>query len=104
MALQDKYINPFTDFGFKKLFGSEPNKDLNYDQESLKYYRDLKNVIDTSFEEGKEEGKVEGRAEGREEGKVESKMEIARQMKLEGEALEKIIRYTGLSEAEIEKL
>ncbi len=26
--LQEKYINPFTDFGFKKLFGEEPNKDL----------------------------------------------------------------------------
>ena len=25
---QEKYINPFTDFGFKKLFGEEPNKDL----------------------------------------------------------------------------
>ena len=24
----DRYINPFTDFGFKKLFGSEMNKDL----------------------------------------------------------------------------
>ncbi|MDX2306434.1 MAG: PD-(D/E)XK nuclease family transposase, partial [Microscillaceae bacterium] len=24
----DKYINLFTDFGFKKLFGEEPNKDL----------------------------------------------------------------------------
>ena len=24
----DKYINPFTDFGFKKLFGTEVNKDL----------------------------------------------------------------------------
>ena len=23
MALQDKYINPFTDFGFKKLFEAE---------------------------------------------------------------------------------
>ena len=27
----DKYINPLTDFGFKKLFGSEPNKDLLID-------------------------------------------------------------------------
>ncbi len=26
--MEDKYINPFTDFGFKKLFGEEPNKDL----------------------------------------------------------------------------
>lgn len=24
----EKYINPFTDYGFKKLFGEEPNKDL----------------------------------------------------------------------------
>jgi predicted transposase/invertase (TIGR01784 family) len=28
MLLTEKYVNPFTDFGFKKLFGSEPNKDL----------------------------------------------------------------------------
>ena len=27
----DKYINPFTDFGFKKLFGTEMNKDLLID-------------------------------------------------------------------------
>ena len=27
-ALEDKYINPLTDFGFKKLFGTEPNKIL----------------------------------------------------------------------------
>ena len=27
----EKYINPFTDYGFKKLFGEEPNKDLLLD-------------------------------------------------------------------------
>lgn len=26
--MQDVYRNPLTDFGFKKLFGEEPNKDL----------------------------------------------------------------------------
>jgi len=26
--MQDKYLNPFTDFGFKKLFGEEPHKEL----------------------------------------------------------------------------
>lgn len=31
MAIREKYINPFTDFGFKKLFGSEYNKDLLID-------------------------------------------------------------------------
>ena len=25
---KDKYVNPYTDFGFKKLFGTEINKDL----------------------------------------------------------------------------
>jgi predicted transposase/invertase (TIGR01784 family) len=30
-TLQEKYINPFTDFGFKKLFGEEVNKDLLID-------------------------------------------------------------------------
>jgi predicted transposase/invertase (TIGR01784 family) len=29
--MNERYINPFTDFGFKKLFGSEPNKDLLLD-------------------------------------------------------------------------
>lgn len=28
---KEKYVNPFTDFGFKKLFGEEPNKDLLID-------------------------------------------------------------------------
>jgi predicted transposase/invertase (TIGR01784 family) len=27
----EKYINPFTDYGFKRLFGEEPNKDLLID-------------------------------------------------------------------------
>lgn len=31
MTLREKYINPFTDFGFKKLFGTELNKDLLID-------------------------------------------------------------------------
>ena len=31
MTLKDKYINPLTDFGFKKLFGEEPNKALLID-------------------------------------------------------------------------
>ena len=29
--LKEKYINPLTDFGFKKLFGTEPNKILLID-------------------------------------------------------------------------
>ena len=92
-ALQDRV--------FQKLFEAAeiakftPDEKAKY-EESLKYYRDLKNVVDTSFEEGKAEGKAEGKLEGKEE--------IARQMKLEGEPTEKISRFTGLSEGAIEKL
>lgn len=90
---------------FQKLFDTAEiakftRIEMNTYQESLKHYRDLKNVIDTSFGDGKAEGLEKGRAEG----KVEVKVEIARQMKSDGEPIEKIIRYTGLSEAEIEKL
>ena len=31
MLLKERYINPLTDFGFKKLFGTEPNKELLID-------------------------------------------------------------------------
>ena len=29
--MRERYINSFTDFGFKRLFGEEPNKDLLLD-------------------------------------------------------------------------
>jgi predicted transposase/invertase (TIGR01784 family) len=86
---------------FQKLFEAAeiakftPDEKIKY-EESLKYYRDLKNVVDSSFEEGKAEGIAEGIAEGR--------TEIARQMKSEGEPIEKIVRFTGLNKEEIEKL
>ena len=78
---------------FQKLFEAAeiakftPDEKVKY-EESLKYYRDLKNVVDTSFDEGKAERSVE----------------IARQMKSEGEPIEKIVRFTGLTAEEIEKL
>jgi hypothetical protein len=30
-----RYINPYTDFGFKKLFGEEGNKDLLFMKKTL---------------------------------------------------------------------
>ena len=44
-----RYINPFTDFGFKKLFGEEPNKDLLLDflNELLKEQEG--NILDLTY-------------------------------------------------------
>lgn len=50
-------------------------------EDSLKYYRDLKNSLDTAKEEGFEEGK----------------RGVAKEMLLAGEPIEKIIKYTGLT-------
>jgi predicted transposase/invertase (TIGR01784 family) len=47
--MTDKFINPFTDFGFKKLFGEDVNKDLLIDfinellQEDIQTLTYLKN-------------------------------------------------------------
>ena len=65
-------------------------------EESLKSYRDLKNVIDTSFGEGKVEGRVEGRVEGIKE--------IASNMLKEGLDIEFISKITGLSNDEIQQI
>jgi len=83
----------FTDEIFKKAFekaelATFDQEDLDSYENSLKIYRDLKGVIDNAFDEGKLEGKTE----------------MAKLMKQDGEALEKIERYTGLSKNEIEKL
>ena len=61
-------------------------------QDSLKYYRDWKNVIDTTAKENK--------AEGREEMSIE----IAKNLKDAGVDIDIIIESTGLSREEIENL
>ncbi len=66
--------------------------ELDSYENSLKIYRDLKGVIDTAYDEGKMEGKIEG------------KMEVAKTLKENGVSTEIIIKATGLSETEIDKL
>lgn len=84
-ALQDRV--------FQKLFETAeiakftPDEKNKY-EESLKYYRDLKNVVDTSFDEGK----------------AERNIEIARQMKEKGMDVNLISEITGLAVDMIEKM
>ena len=85
---KERYINPYTDFGFKKLFGTEMNKfspeERQDYEESVKIYRDLKNSLDTA--------------------EWKTKVKIAREMKADGFPTATISKYTKLPIDEIEKL
>ncbi|MBN1970413.1 MAG: hypothetical protein JXR48_10090 [Candidatus Delongbacteria bacterium] len=108
VSTKEKYINPFTDFGFKKLFGEEANKEVaaltseeqDEYEESLKVYRDLKNVIDTAKVEGFAEGKLKGRLEGEKMAKIE----MAKNCLLRNLDFNTISALTGLSIDEIKEL
>jgi predicted transposase/invertase (TIGR01784 family) len=64
--------------------------------------------IEKGRAEGRAEGKTEGRAEGRTEGITEGEKSkafaVAKNMIAEGEPVEKIIKYAGLTRAEVETL
>lgn len=92
-----KFINPFSDWGFKLIFGQEKcclseiaditalsKEDRDKYDESIKIMRD--NIAAYK-------GAV-----------LEGKIEIAKNMLLDNEPIDKISRYTGLSKDEISKL
>ncbi|OHB63873.1 MAG: hypothetical protein A2Y76_14850 [Planctomycetes bacterium RBG_13_60_9] len=78
--------------------------ELDAYEESIKVYRDLKNVIDTGWEEGREKGLKQGLEQGREEGSLDRAKEMARRMKVAGEPVSKIVAYTGLTAEQIHEL
>jgi len=47
--LKDKYISPFTDFGFKKLFGSEMNKDILMDFLNTLLNKENEKIVDLTY-------------------------------------------------------
>ena len=71
-------------------------QELKEYEDSLKAYRDIKNSLDTAMEQGFEKGRAEGITSQR--------LDTARSMLADGLPLEKIMRYTGLSQEEIGKL
>jgi predicted transposase/invertase (TIGR01784 family) len=73
-------------------------------EESLKVYRDLKNVVDTAFDEGIAEGIVKGKAEGIAEGIQQKALEDAKRFKDAGVDIETIARCTGLPVTLVEGL
>jgi len=80
-----------------------PDQVLSY-EDSLKYYRDLKNSLDTAFEEGWEEGREEGRQEGRQEGKKEGISEIILRMHTKGRSIEEIAELTDVPVEKVKEI
>lgn len=97
----ERYINPYTDFGFKKLFDqaeiarySEAER-WEY-EESKKVFWDNYSVMKTAIKKSL----AQGLAQGREEANIEN----ARKMKAKGFAVADIADITGLSVENIERL
>ncbi len=57
--IREKYINPFTDFGFKKLFGEEPNKDLLLDFLNELLRKHEGRIVELSYSKNEHLGKGE---------------------------------------------
>ena len=106
--LTERHINFHTDFAFKKLFGTEVNKDLlisflnsmfngqerQKHENTLKAYRDWFSVMETAEKKGEAKGRAEGRVEGI--------YAVAQKMKALNLPMDTIIQSTGLSAEEIE--
>ena len=110
---------------FEKLFKSASYSALNKAdrdkyEESLKYYNDLKNSLDTAFDDGREEArlemlplieamdkKIEEERKQKEEErkqKEEATQKLVRKMLKYGESVEEIMKETGLGRDEIERI
>ena len=80
---------------------------LDY-EESLKVYRDMKNVLDTAelkgLKKGIEQGMEKGLKRGIEQGASDERKKNAKAMKTLGVPLETIGKITGMAIGDIEKL
>lgn len=117
---EDRYINPQTDFGFKRLFEQAEisrfnPQELKQYEDSVNAYRDIVNAINTAIKDGFAEGKAkaegwaegwakgwakgwaEGWAEGIAKGIEQRNIEIAKNMLRKGLSSEDISEMTGLS-------
>lgn len=113
---EDRYINPQTDFGFKRLFEQAEisrfnPQELKQYEDSVNAYRDIVNAINTAIKDGFAEGKAkaegwaegwakgwaEGWAEGIAKGIEQRNIEIAKNMLRKGLSAEDISEMTGLS-------
>ena len=104
-----RYIDPLTDWGFKRLF--EAARIAAFTREELDEYtndmmteNDRRNAIDYARKQGRAEGRAEGVIAGRAEGEMVGKLSVARRMLAAGLDPKMISEMTGLTEPEIRGL
>ena len=113
----DKVPDRLREQVFEKFFETAEIANFTQDEiikyeDSLKYYRDLKNSLDTARDEGHEEGLEEGlekgigigREEGIDIGREKERRETARKMLADRMDTSTIVRITGLSREIIDGL
>lgn len=94
---------------FEKLFRQaeiamfSPEEYTDY-EESLHNLWDITNAMNDAEMKGFGKGEQKGREEGREEGRHETLLALARQMKADNMPLDMIIKYSGLTQDEINNL
>ena len=95
--VEERYISLLTDFGFDRLFEEAeiakftPQEMREYEA-SMKAYRDIKNSVDTA------------KREGIAEGMNQKALDIARKMLADDVDINLIMKYSGLTQEQIEKL
>jgi len=103
--LREKVFERF--FEIAEIAHMDPDERTSYES-SLKYYRDMNNVVETAKGEGWDEGLAEGIEKGLQEGLKEGRkaqaVEIAKNCLKNGMDIKTIAQITGLSTDEIEKL
>ena len=98
---ETRYINPYTDFGFKKLFGTEFQK--LFDQAEIAKYSDAeRRQYEVSQKEYWDYTSTLETAERK--GEKKRAEEMARKMKARGDSAEEIAEMTDLSIEQIERL
>ena len=107
--VEERYISLLTDKVFDRLFEEAeiakftPQEMREYEASKMAY-RDIKNSIDTAKQEGKQEGLAEGMELGIEKGMNQKALDIARNMLADGVDINLIMKYSGLTQEQIEKL
>ena len=109
--VEERYISLLTDKVFDRLFEEAeiakftPQEMREYEASKMAY-RDIKNSIDTAKQEGLAEGMEKGMEKGMKKGMAkgmnQKALDIARNMLADGVDINLIMKYSGLTQEQIE--